>query len=138
MKEFLSELEREASRLDSKSLGPIGFDYRRRTKLERLLFLITKRYCKDKLEYDLGGLNYTHQRTFAKHMANSPRSSADVELATEAFDISKLISDLSSSDPYAREEAMGELGGTVFVIFDNLSDRIRQFISKVEARYSEE
>jgi hypothetical protein len=132
VKELLSELEREAAHLSTKSLGPIGFDYRRRTKLERMLFLIAKQYCKDKFNYNLGGLSYTHQKEFTEYTTNNSCSCADVQVMKEAFKISELICDLSSSDPYARENAMEELGGSVYKIFKNLSDRILKFISEVK------
>lgn len=133
MKELLSELEREASHLSSKSLGPIGFDYRRRTRLERLLFLIAKKHCKDKFNYNLGGLSYTHKKMFFEYTESCSCSSVGVEIAREAFKISELICELSSSNPYAREDAMEELGGSMYAIFDNLAEKITTFIGKVES-----
>ena len=135
MKELLSELRQEASHLSSKSLGPIDFDYRRRTKLERLLFLVAKEYCKGKFSYDLGGLGYSHRKMFLDYAKNHDWSSENVQVVVEAFKISELICDLSSSDPYAREEALEELGGTIYALFKNLADRIASFITKVENSY---
>jgi hypothetical protein len=132
MKEFLKELKKEASCLSTKSLGPIGFDYRRRTKLERLLFIIAKEYCKNKLKYDLGGLGGSHQKMFSEYTQTLSCVTEDIENVHEAFKISEMICNLSSSDPYAREGTMEELGGSIFVIFENLSKRIMAFIDKFE------
>lgn len=136
MKELLSELKQEVSHISSKSLGPIDFDYRRRTKLERLLFLLAKEYCKAKFNYNLGGLGYSHRNMFLDSAKSYSWSSTDVETVTEAFKISELICDLSSSDPYAREEAMEELGGSIYAMFKSLADRIGTFISNVEDSYA--
>ena len=135
MKELLVELEEEIAHLNSKSLGPIGFDYRRRTRVERLLFLVAKKFCQDKLNYDLGGLSYTHERSFCEKAKNSRWKTVEVEIAKEAFKNSKLICELTSSDPYTRSDAMEELGGSAFAIFDNLTCRIRLLIQNVESKY---
>jgi len=132
MNELLSELKEETSHLSSKSLGPIGFDYRRRTKLERLIFLISKEYCAKNFEYDLCGLSYTHRKQFFKYVREHSCVLEVVQPVKEAFEISDLICALSSSDPYVREEARKELGGTVYVIFKNLSTRIMGFIDKIK------
>ena len=137
MKELLSQLKKEVSHLTSKSLGPIGFDYRRRTKVERILFLIAKEYCKDKFGYGLGGLGYSHKRMFSEYVDSRSSSLRDAEVVKEAFKISELISELTSSDPYAREDAMEELGGTIYAIFRNLGNRIMRFVDNVSSCYSE-
>ena len=133
MKELLSELREETSRLTSKSLGPIGFDYRGRTKLERLIFLITKEYCARKFKYDLGGLSSTHQKMFSEYVQERFSASEVIQVVKDAFEISNLIYALSSSDSYVREGVLAELGGTVYSMFENLGARIKQFISKVES-----
>lgn len=135
MRGFLLELQTEVSHISSKSLSPIGFDYRGRTKLERLLFLILKKYCNMKWEYDLGGLTYSHQKAFLEFAKASSCDSENVEIVSEGFRISELVWQLSSSNPYIREEAMQELGGTVQILFKNLADRIASFIIKVENSY---
>ena len=132
MKELISELRKETSRLSSKSLGPIGFDYRRRTKLERLLFLIAKECCAEKLKYNLGGLSYTHKKMFIEYIQECSYAPEVEQVVKDAFEISDLISALSSSDPYVREDALGELGGTVSSMFENLGYRIKQFMRKIE------
>lgn len=136
MKEYLSELKQEALHISTKSLGPIGFDYRRRTKIERMLFIIVKQYCTDKFNYNLGGLSYVHQKEFTKYMESKSYLPIDIQIVKEAFKISELICDIASSDPYAREEAMEELGGSIYKIFENLSNMIFNFISNVENRIS--
>lgn len=131
MKELLTELRCEAANLSTKSLGPIGFDYRRRTKIERLLFLIAKDVCKTKLGYELGGLSYSHQKLFKSLIKEHTCDPSVVELVKETFEISNLVSDLSSSDPYAREEAMSSLGG-IHSLFTNLSQKLVKFVASVE------
>lgn len=138
MKDLLFELRQEISHLSTKSIGPIGFDYRRRTKLERLLFLISKEYSKNKLNYDIGGLGYRHKKMFLDYTQNNYYPSEYIQAVIEAFKISELICDLSSSDPYAREEALEELGGTVYVMFKNLADKIEAFISTIGSSYNEQ
>ena len=133
MKELLSELREEASRLSSKSIGPIGFDYRRRTKLERLIFLIAKKCCAEKFKYNLGGLSYTHQKMFLEYVREHSCALEVVQVVKDGFEISDLICAVSSSDPYVREDTMGKLGGTVSAMFENLGYRIKQFISKIES-----
>lgn len=138
MKELLFELKKEISNLSTKSIGPIGFDYRRRTKLERLLFLISQEYSRNKLDYDLSGLGYTHKKMFLDYTKNNYYPSAYTQPVIDAFKISELICDLSSSDPYAREEALEELGGTVYAMFKNLADKIEAFISTIGSYYNEQ
>jgi len=133
MKELISELKKEASHLTSKSLGPIGFDYRRRTKLERLIFLIVKEYCAEKIKYNLSGLSHTHRKMLLENVKKHSCALEVVQISKEAFEISDLICALSSSDPYVREDALEELGGTVYNMFENLEKRIKQFMSKVES-----
>jgi len=135
IREFLSELRQEASHLSSKSLSPIGFGYRGRTRLERLLFLILKEYCEVRLAYDLGGLTHNHQRSFVEFTKVSSWDSEDIDMVKEGFRIAELVWQLSSGDPYVREDAMEELGGTVHVLFKNLADRIMKFVSRVEKRF---
>lgn len=136
MEEFLSELRQEASHLSSKSLSPIGFGYRGRTKLERLLFLILKEYCKDQLVYNIGGLTYNHQKSFFEFAETSSLDSKEIDTVKEGFRIAELVWQLSSSDPYVREEAMEELGGTVHVLFEKLSDRIMKFVRTIEKNFT--
>lgn len=131
MKALLSELKHEARFLSTKSIGPIDFDYRKRTKLERLLFLITKEFCKTRFGYDLGGMSYNHQKDFIEFANTKYKSSEDTKIPKEAFEICELITKLSSSDPYAREEAMIELGNSINEIFRNLTVRIVKFIDAV-------
>ena len=132
MKELLAELRKESSQLSTKSLSPIGFGYRGRTKIERLLFLISKEYCKAKFAYDLCGLAYGHQKSFFEFAGESSLNPEDVSVVREGFKIAELVWELSSADPYIMEKAIREMGGTVHVLFKNLSDKIMMFISKVE------
>ncbi len=129
---LLSELEHEASTLSSKKIGPVGFDYRRRTKIEKLLFLLAKEFCINIFGYDLGGLSYNHQKQLFNHLKNSDFKSNEISLIKQVFKIAELICDLSSSDPYAREEAMEDLGGSIYVIFDNLSKKILELIYNIK------
>jgi len=133
MRELLSELKQEVSGLSVKSLGPIGFDYRRRTRLERSLFLIAKEYCESELHYDLGGLGHNHQKMFLEYTKSYDFSSENIQPVIEAFKISEVICSLSSSDPYAREEALEELGGTIFKMLKNLARRIESFMNLIES-----
>jgi len=135
MKEFLSQLRKEASHLTTKSLSPIGFGYRGRTRLERLLFLILKGYCESRLGYKLGGLTSSHQNSFFDCAEVSSWDSKDVDVMKEGFRIAELVWQLSSSDPYVRENAMEELGGTVHVLFNNLAERIFKFVGTVEKHF---
>lgn len=132
MKKLLQELREESTDISTKNLSPIGFDYRRRTKLERLIFLVAKEYCKNNLNYILGGLGRSHQKMFSDYTSSHSYSSKKIENIIEAFKVSELICDLSASDPYTRDDAMRELGGSVYVIFDNLSKRIALFVTKIE------
>ena len=136
MNELLSELNEEMSHLSSKSLGPIGFDYRRRTKLERLMFLIAKEFCSKKFEYDLGGLSYTHRKKFFGYVRKHSYDLEVVQTVKDAFEISDLICALSSSDPYVREDAKEVLGG-LSSMFKNLGGRIKKFMCKIEKAYPE-
>ena len=131
MEELLRELETEASHLSTKSLGPIGFDYRRRTKVERLLFLVVKEYCSRNLDYDLGGLAYTHEKLFTEEMERREVTGPRITAVKRAFDLSRVISDLSSSDPYVREEMLSELGGNIRRMLDALSERIMRFTTEI-------
>jgi len=135
MKSLLSELRQEARFLSTKSVGPIDFDYRKRTKVERLLFLVTKEFCKTQFSYDLGGMSYNHQKDFFEFAKTNFILSEDTKIPKEAFEICELIIELSSSDPYAREEAMIELGSSIIEIFRNLTARIIKFIDAVSVYY---
>lgn len=135
MRQLLEELRQEAMNLTTKSLGPIGFDYRRRTRVERLLFLISKKCCREKLAYELGGLGFSHKRGFYEYANDSQVGNEDVQVVKTAFEISKVVSNLSSSDPYVREETIEELGGTIYSMLDNLRKRILGFIDAVSKRY---
>lgn len=135
MRQLLEELRKEAMDLTTKSLGPIGFDYRRRTRVERLLFLVSKKYCREKLAYELGGLAYSHKRCFSEYTNDSQVDNEDVQIVKTAFEISRIVSNLSSSDPYVREETIEELGGTIYSMLDNLRKRILDFINAVSKRY---
>jgi hypothetical protein len=130
--ELSSELNHEASILSSKNIGPLGFDYRRRTKIERLLFLLAKEFCMKRFKYDLGGVSRTHQKLLSAYLTKSGFESNDIALINKLFEITELIGDLSSSDPYAREDAMLELGGSVHIVFKNLSKMVLNLVSDIE------
>ena len=124
---ILRDIEKEALNLCPKSIGPIGMDYRKRTKIERLLFLSTKEYCSSFLNYDLGGLTSTHRKLLVKYAKRNVLESYHVEMIIKAFDISQFVRDLASCDSYAQSDAMEQLGGAVFTVFENLSNRIVKF-----------
>ena len=88
MTELLEELRQEAINLTTKSLGPIGFDYRRRTRVERLLFLISKKYCREKLSFELGGLGYSHKKSFNEYVKNNQIGDEYTKVVKVAFEIS--------------------------------------------------
>ena len=131
MQNLLKDLEDEASNLSTKSLGPIGFDYRRRTEIERLLFLIAKEYCERNLKYALGGLGSIHEKLLIEEMQKRGSTDPGLAVVRQSFELSRLISDLSSSDPYIREETLGELGGSVHRMLDTMSGRIVRFINEM-------
>lgn len=135
MMQLLEELRQEAMNLTTKALGPIGFDYRRRTRVERLLFLISKKHCRENLAYELGGLGYSHKRSFYEYVKENQIGNEDTKVVKAAFEISNLVSNLSSSDPYVREETIEELGGTIYSMLDNLRKRILGFIDDMSNIY---
>ncbi len=81
----------------------------------------------------MGGLGYSHKRRFCEYVNGRSLASTDREVVMEAFRISELICELTSSDPYAREAALEELGGTVSAMFGNLGSRIVGFIEYMRA-----
>lgn len=131
MQDLLKDLEDEAANLSTKSLGPIGFDYRRRTKVERLLFLIAKEYCERNLKYSLGGLGSAHERLLVEEMQKRGYTGPGLAVVRQSFELSRLIGDLSSSDPYMREDTLGELGGSVQRMLDTMGQKIIRFISEM-------
>lgn len=135
MRQLLDELRQEAMNLTTKSLSPIGFDYRRRTRVERLLFLVSKKYCRDKLDYELGGISYSHKKVFYEYARESQAGNEDVQVVNTVFEISRMVSNLSSSDPYVREETIEELGGNIYSMFDNLREKILDFVKAVSRSY---
>jgi|GEM_PF-2235986 hypothetical protein len=138
MEDLLRELEEEAARLSTKSLPPIGFDYRGRTKIERLLFLICKEHCKTTLSYDLGGLSYAHERLLSEETQKRDWREDSTEVVLDAFRLSRQISDLSSSDPYIRERTLADLGGSIVTMFQTLHDEIVSFAATVRRQYRHE
>lgn len=132
MKELLNDLKNEVLGLSMKNIGPVGFDYRRRTKLERLIFLILKDYCETKFNYNLGGLSYGHQKLFFDYAKNKSLNKQDIGVVKKAFEISDLITDLSSSDPYTVEDSIDKLGGSLKSVFDRISKEVNLFIKLVE------
>lgn len=135
MRQLLEELRQEALNLTTKSLSPIGFDYRRRTKVERLLFLISKEYCRDKLDYELGGISYSHKKLFNEYVRKNQVGKEGVQVVNTVFEISRMVSNLSSSDPYVIEETVEELGGTLYSMFDNLREKILDFVKTMSRSY---
>jgi hypothetical protein len=135
MIQLLEELREEALNLTTKSLSPIGFDYRRRTKVERLLFLISKQYCKDKFGYELGGISYSHKKLFNVYAHENQVGKEGIQIVNTVFEISRMVSNLSSSDPYVIEETIEELGGTFYSMFDNLREKMLNFIKTVSRSY---
>ncbi len=97
------------------------------------MFLIAKECCTEKIKYNLGGLSYTHQKMFLEYVQQYSCDTKVVQIVKSAFEISDLICAISSSDPYAREGALEKLGGTVLAMFENLGNKIKQFLSNVES-----
>ena len=132
MKDLLEELKKEAKHINSKSFSPIGFDFRLRTKIERYLFLIAKKLCDSKFQYDLGGLTHTHQHLFFEYIEKKSFNDDFVQIIKDIFKLFNLITDISSSNPYAAEDSLEELGGTVNSMYKNVELRINKIINKIE------
>ena len=132
MKELLSKLKQELTQISSKTLSPDCMVNRGRTRLERLLFLIAKEYCQIKFGYDLGGLTYYHQKSFDNFISEYSNSPGDIGVVKSIFTINRLISELTSSDPYIADETMSQLGGTTSMVYTNIKKRIDDVIFKIE------
>lgn len=135
MKTLLHDLKNEALHFNTKSIGPIGFDYRRRTKIERLILLVLKKYCEQKFNYNIGGLNYNHQKLFTDFTKDQHFIEQDISIVKKAFAISDLISNLSSSDPYTVEEVKNRLGGSIDSVLRNLSKEVELFVESVKQNF---
>jgi len=132
MRELLGDLKTEAGNLTTRHLGPIGLDYRRRTKIERMLFLVAKEFCSEKFEYSLRGLGKSHLRSFLEHASRQRVKEKEIEFVRGVFEISELICDISSSDPYQREQRLEELGGTVSNMLESISERVMLLIDSYD------
>lgn len=130
MKDLLRNLEKEARNLTTKQLGPIGFDYRRRTRIERTLFLIAKELCAEKLNYSLRGLGESHLNMFLEKVDEQESRESEVEFVVEVFEISEIICDVSGSNPYLQEQRLEELGGTISNMLVSLRGKILALIGK--------
>lgn len=130
LKDILEELREEARKITTKSLPPIGLDYRGRTKLERLLFLVVKECCQEQFGYELGGMSYSHQKYFYE-AAQKSWSEKGMQTVEEGFRLADLIRDIASSDPYVAEVKLSKLGGTEDKLLQNLRNQICEFVSSV-------
>lgn len=150
MNKLLRELEQEAKAICRKGGRYIGVNYQKRTRLERLLFLILKKYCSDQLNYDnLGGLTYTHRELFQEAVTKTKWSKQHIDIVEEGFQIQDLLCDLSSSNPYALlDRAMSDMRaikklGIEEVVFGDLEshflkglfDRIDNFVRTIRSVY---
>ena len=133
MKDLLKDLKIEAGNLTTKHLGPIGLDYRRRTKIERMLYLVAKEFCGEKLDYSLRGLGKSHLSTFLENVSGQQGKEKETEFIVEIFEISEIICDISGSDPYLQEQKLEELGGSVNKMLANISNRIIALISSYDS-----
>ncbi|TKJ36172.1 MAG: hypothetical protein CEE38_12140 [Planctomycetes bacterium B3_Pla] len=129
MKDLLKDLEIEVSTLTTKHLGPIGFDYRRRTKIERMLYLVAKEFCAEKLDYSLKGLGKSHLCTFLENTSEQRGKENEIEFIRGIFEISEIICDISGSDPYLQEQRLEELGGSISRMLANISKRVMTLIN---------
>ena len=130
---YLDELDSIA---DSISTPQAELGYRKRTQIERLLFLLTELLCRDYLKYQLGGLSTQHARQFSRDAEKADWPVKYVQLVNKAFDISRIITQISSTDPYVRADIETEfdtdLQGVIKVIVEKLrelSDAMRKQIS---------
>ena len=99
------------------------------------LFLILKNYCETKFDYNLGGLGYSHQKSFLDYVKNKHFNEQDISIVKKAFEISDLVTDLSSSDPYTAEDTIDKLGGSLKTVFDSISKKVNSFIELVEENF---
>jgi len=129
MRELLEDLEEEAANLTTKHLGPIGLDYRRRTRIERMLYLVAKQFCAEKLDYSLKGLGKSHLSSFMAGMRSQRGKEREIEFVTEIFEISEIICDVSSSDPYLQEQRLEELGGSISKMLSSIGQRVLTLIN---------
>jgi hypothetical protein len=131
--DLLGQLRQEASHLTMKSLPVLGLDYRGRTKLERVLFAILRDYCAERFDYDLGGVTYSHRRTFEETVSMHPWAPREVEPVRNGLDVCDLIRDIASSDPYVVEDAIGGLGVASDGLLGALQRELHLFVDRVEA-----
>lgn len=133
--DLLSELRDEASHLTMKNLPPLGLDYRGRTKLERLIFAVLKKYCMDRLRYELGGVTRTHQKMFEEACVANSWAREKADAVRTGLQLCEAIRDIASSDPYVVEDRLEALGTASSGILLALEREILRFVDEVESRY---
>jgi hypothetical protein len=132
LKDLTEELKKEGLDVTTKSLPPVGLDYRGRTKLERLLFLVIKEYCRKHFAYEIGGVSYTHQKCFHEAAAEHLWDPDRIAVVKEGFRLCDFIREVASSDPYVVDARLNESGGTVANLLRSLGTEIRVFAARVE------
>lgn len=129
--DLASQFRGEASHLTTKSLPPLGLDYRGRTKLERRLFAILREYCREEFAFTLGGVTYSHQKMFEEAARINGWTQNKVKPVRSGFGLSDSIRDIASSDPYVVEEGLGALGASANGVLVALEQKILDFLDEV-------
>lgn len=125
MRKLIEELVKEANTFDRKSIAQLESGYRKRTKFERVLFRLAKVIANIKFEYDLGGLSYAHQQSFFQYAYTVRGHETELEVMTELFEISNILFEISSSDPYLVDSAIRKLGGKLKDAHKDLNRRVQ-------------
>ncbi|RLG15222.1 hypothetical protein DRN69_03400 [Candidatus Pacearchaeota archaeon] len=106
MPEHLNNLSLLIENLSGKK--DIGYTFR--TKIERELFLLIKDFCKNKLSYDLQGMESKHKKEFDKFCEEKKIQNQIIKIVHKAFNICYLLWGLASSNPYVEWGTVVELG----------------------------
>jgi len=136
MRALLAELDKEASSLRREGARYADFGYKKRTRFERLLFLILEEYCAKKLNYeDLGGLTHVHRSRFRKLVAEDKRSTEEGRIAEEGFQVYAELHELCTAHIYSPGQTVTRLGGDATRVLVQIAEKVEEFIREVRNSY---
>ncbi|MFC2025454.1 hypothetical protein ACFLTG_03490 [Chloroflexota bacterium] len=105
--------------------------YKERTRIERSLFLVMESFCKDYLEYELGGLSAEHKILFSDAVRKADWPGRYVQLVDKAFEIYRNIVQISSTDPYVRSDIENELDTDVRGALGVIGGKLKSLVDTI-------
>ena len=122
MNNILEKLFADINEMKDDSLSQFG--YKERMKIERTLFILLYKICKNHIDIEVQGFNkYYKERILEKTRENRFNSKFDL-LITKIFEIKFNLQALSSQNAYVREETLSKVGTDKKQIFQMLYRQI--------------